>query len=82
MAKCKKITAGSETGRILLALRAGEMYPSQVRERFASTPSITTLVRAGLIEKAGSGDDAVYRLTASGRAACPTRNKLLAVVCA
>lgn len=71
------ITADSLEGRILLALRAGEMDSSSCQERFKCfSQAAVDLVRAGLIER---GDES-YRITEAGRAACPFRNPLAAAM--
>lgn len=69
-----KITAQTESGQMLLALRAGSLSPMQLKERFHgySTTSYK-LIRAGLVVNSGTGDGAVYRITAAGREACPSR---------
>lgn len=65
------ITADSLNGRVLLALRAGEMEFEACHERFVSFGTVIGgLVHAGLVER---GDDS-YRITGAGRAACPFRN--------
>jgi hypothetical protein len=69
----QKIDTNSDKGRVMLALRAGPMYASQLTERFPNFhASRKTLELQGLIEcKRGLG--AVYALTEEGRRACPTR---------
>lgn len=68
-----RITADTIAGRILLALRAGKMQPEQLSERnLNSGHHLTSLVSKKLVEKDSEG---AYRLTESGRAACPTRRK-------
>lgn len=65
----------STKGRILLALRAGDMDPQACEERFTGfTNAVRDLQDAGLVER--NGED--YRITPAGRAACPFRNPLLA----
>lgn len=68
--KITKITADSLHGRVLIALRAGRMDYSQIRERVpASHHTLAALHYKGLIEK----DQFVYQITPAGRAACPNR---------
>lgn len=68
-------TANSTEGRILLALRAGEMESHQCYERFpVFSGYVGELLRNGLVER----NDENYRITPAGRAACPFRNPLLA----
>ena len=71
-----EITADSPTGRLLLALRAGEMTSAEITERFDHAKSVSALARAGLVESGLYG----WRLTAAGRVACPLRNPLAATV--
>lgn len=67
----KQITANSQEGRVLLALRPGKMDVAQLDERLPTVYGnlLTKLVRAGLIEL----NDRCYRITAAGIAACPNR---------
>jgi predicted transcriptional regulator len=65
-----KITSETSQGRILLALRAGWMNISQIRERVNdSSKYIADLQRKNLIEK----KDDLYRLTENGLKSCPNR---------
>ena len=66
-------TADSNEGRILLALRAGEVESAAINERFSNFSSyIGGLTRLRLVEKVGES----FRLTEAGRVACPYRNPL------
>lgn len=68
----KPIAATSILGKVMIALRAGEMTAEALQQRFGyyvGTP-LTTGRKAGLIE----GRDSTYRLTAKGRELCPLRN--------
>lgn len=72
-------TANSTEGRILLALRAGEMESEACYERFTGFPQWARgLLASGLIERSEANHGVTYRITAAGRAACPFRNPLLA----
>lgn len=65
-----KITANSPHGRVLIALRAGRMDCSQIRERVpASQHALSALHSKGLIEK----DELIWQITPAGRDACPNR---------
>lgn len=64
------IDANSHAGRTLLALRAGAMSSIELADRFPGGHKLTELTRKGMVEKV----DDKYRLTESGRAACPLRN--------
>lgn len=71
------ISADSWEGRVLLALRAGAMTPFEINERWpsGSAPNyLKKLVSKHLVEKVGDE----YRLTETGRTACPLRNPLAA----
>lgn len=71
-----KITAHTEAGRVLLALRAGKITPAQLKDRIPSALSLTTaLIGRGLVGKTGRHQEDCYFLTLAGRAACPTRRK-------
>ena len=76
------INANTEAGRVLLALRPASMGTDEIRERFGYTPNaLPVLVRRGLVEKFGCDNkNYAYRLTPAGRAACPYRNPLAAIV--
>jgi DNA-binding HxlR family transcriptional regulator len=64
------ITANNLHGRVLIALRAGRMTSSQLRERIPGFyQTLPELESNGLIEK----DDPFYQITDAGRAACPNR---------
>ena len=67
-------TADSTDGRLLLALRAGPMTKGELYERLGGESRVGPFVRAGLV----TYDGEYYRLTESGRAACPFRNPLAA----
>lgn len=72
-------TANSTEGRILLALRAGEMESEACQERFTGfSRAALDLLDAGLIERSGANHGFTYSITAAGRAACPFRNPMLA----
>ncbi|SDI52424.1 hypothetical protein [Propionivibrio dicarboxylicus] len=71
-----EITANSLVGRVLIALRAGQMTSGELGDRFPCLPSLGGLAKKGLI----SGDPHGWRLTDAGRAACPLRNPLAASV--
>jgi len=65
-----KINANTTHGRVLIALRAGRMDGSQIRDRVGSAHYVlTVLVQDGLVE---FRNDA-YQLTDAGREACPNR---------
>lgn len=70
-----KITAQTTLGRILLALRAGQMEAGEIIERLPATSAaaISELTRLGFIERAGPGNTGYFRLTTAGRRACPAR---------
>lgn len=70
------LTADNNDGRVLLALRAGPMTPSELNERGLSVRG--WLIKAGYVEQVGD----YYRITEAGRAACPFRNPLAATVVA
>lgn len=72
----KPITADNNDGRVLLALRAGEMTPGELAERGLHFPG--WLITAGYVAR----DADYYRITEAGRAACPFRNPLAATVVA
>lgn len=72
--KLVSITADSPIGRVLIALRAGQMTSGELGERFPSLPRLEALVKKGLI----TGDAHGWRLTDAGRATCPLRNPLAA----
>lgn len=64
------ITANTTHGRVLIALRAGQMSAMQLRERIPfGSHVVTALLRDGLVEISND----LYRLTAAGREACPNR---------
>lgn len=68
-----KIDANSDKGRILLALRAGPMFHSELVARFANWHSASKPLRdSGLVVRK-PGEDAIYMLTDAGRESCPTR---------
>lgn len=69
----KPLTADNADGRTLLALRAGPMTPGEISARVGGSVS-RWLIKAGYVEES----DCYYRLTATGRAACPLRNPLAA----
>lgn len=71
----KPITADNHDGRTLLALRAGPMTPGEISRRVGGSVS-RWLLTEGLV----SQDDSYYRITEAGRAACPYRNPLAAIV--
>lgn len=69
-------TQSTLAGRVLIALRPGEMTTDEMIERFGLgvTSSLTLLRAEGLIERrSGLGHDTVWLLTAAGREACPCR---------
>lgn len=68
----KPMTADNNDGRVLLALRAGEMTPGELSERGLYFPG--WFIKAGYVVYSGSS----YRMTEVGRAACPFRNPLAA----
>lgn len=68
------LTADNNDGRVLLALRAGPMTPSELNERSLNFRG--WLIKAGFVEQVGD----YYRITEAGRAACPFRNPLAATV--
>lgn len=70
----KPITADTPEGRTLLALRAGPMTNSEIVERLGRATEVSKLIKLGLAVSI----DGHYRITASGRAACPYRNPLAA----
>lgn len=72
----KPITANNNDGRVLLALRAGEMTPGELAERGLHFPG--RLITAGYVVQIGG----YYRITDAGRVACPFRNPLAAAVAA
>lgn len=72
----KPITADNNDGRVLLALRAGEMTPGELAERGLHFPG--WLITAGYVAR----DANYYRITVAGRVACPYRNPLAATVAA
>lgn len=80
MAKPKPgISPQSIPGRMLLALRAGRMMPSELQERFPSACNfhLGRLMSDGLVDKCGGRFSETYGLTEAGRAACPARNPRL-----
>lgn len=75
------LTADSTSGRVLLALRAGRMTSSEIRERFPTGTDLSGLARRGLVRIASDGEKgSAYELTDAGRATCPLRNPLAAHV--
>lgn len=68
------LTADSDIGRCLLALRAGAMTASELTERFGGKNPAYALVRCGWV----ANDGEFFTLTEAGRAACPFRNPLAA----
>lgn len=72
----KLITADNNDGRVLLALRAGEMTPGELSERGLYFHA--WLLKAGYVVQIGG----YYRITDAGRVACPFRNPLAAAVAA
>ncbi len=70
------LTADSINGRVLLALRAGRMTSSEIRERFPTgNPDLTGLARRGLVRVVSDAEKgSVYELTDAGRDVCPRRN--------
>lgn len=70
----KPITADSMEGRLLLALRAGEMTNGELAERLGHVGGITNLIRLAFVVSIGG----YYRITDAGRVACPYRNPLAA----
>lgn len=72
----KPISADNNDGRVLLALRAGEMSPGELAERGLYFHA--WLIKAGYVVQS----DSYYRITEAGRAACPFRNPLAATVVA
>lgn len=72
----KPITADNNDGRVLLALRAGEMTPGELSERGLYFHA--WLLKAGYVVQIGG----YYRITDAGRVACPFRNPLAAAVTA
>ena len=68
--KITDVTANNLYGRVLIALRAGRMTCSQLRERIpAFYQTLPELESRGLIKK----EDPFYQITDAGRAACPNR---------
>lgn len=59
-----------------LALRAGPVDSSQLIERLGSCTAANRLVRMGHATAKSAGWSTVYRLTAAGLAACPSRRSL------
>lgn len=74
----KPLTAQSYEGRVLVALRAGPLANSAVVERFGSSSALTSLIKAGYVQRADGDEGSEYRITEAGRAACPYRNPLAA----
>lgn len=77
MAKPKPgISPQSIPGRMLLALRAGRMMPSELHERFPSYCNfhLGQLMGDGLVDKKGGRFSETYGITEAGRTACPNRN--------
>lgn len=70
----KPITAETAEGRILLALRAGEMTNSELAERLGHVGGVTNLINLGFVVSICG----YYRITDKGRLACPYRNPLAA----
>lgn len=70
------LTADNNDGRVLLALRAGPMTPSELNERSLNFRG--WLIKSGYVEQVGD----YYRITEAGRAACPFRNPLAATLVA
>lgn len=70
----KPITADSMEGRLLLALRAGEMTNGELTERLGHLGGITNPIRLGYVVWING----YYRITDTGRVACPYRNPLAA----
>ena len=65
-----KINANTTHGRVLIALRAGHMDSSQIRERVGTNYyTLSSLIQDGLIKF----NNDVYQLTDTGREACPNR---------
>lgn len=64
-------------GRVLMALRAGDMTLTELAERFGLEPAehaAKVLSTAGLVERVpASRLDVIYRITPNGRAVCPCR---------
>jgi len=76
VSKMTDITAQSVIGRFLIALRAGRMTSRELTDRLDSLPSLKQMRSSGLID----GDENGWFLTEAGRAACPLRNPLAAVI--
>lgn len=70
----RRFSQATPEGRVLLALRPGEMSSLQLLERFgaAYAKSLQRLVELGLVERP-AGRDAIWHLTRAGRDACPNR---------
>jgi len=62
------IHLGNSYGKLLLALRAGPMDGTQIHDRIDNA-HVAPLIRAGHVVEFNG----MYRLTESGRAACPNR---------
>ncbi len=71
----RRFDRNSIRGRILLALRAGEMEGMQFLERFGADMrnSLWSLIHDGYVRVVGEKKDTKYRITEAGRAACPNR---------
>lgn len=80
MAATKPITADSQQGAFLLALRAGDMAGEDLQERFGSNVYhvLAKLAKSGLVKAISVGRSNVWTLTPAGRDACPYRNPLAA----
>lgn len=69
-----KVKAGSALHKVLLALRAGPMDGSAIRERLPNTNlRICSWVKDGFIEAWGESS---YRITEKGMDACPSRTEI------
>lgn len=74
MVGARPYTQATVFGRILIALRAGDMSRDALCERFGDcNTQVSRLVAEGLLEIRPQSSPNILRLTAAGRAACPNR---------
>lgn len=70
----RSYTQSTVFGRILIALRAGDMGRDALCDRFGDcNTQINRLVAEGLLEIRPWSSPQILRLTATGRAVCPNR---------
>lgn len=68
-------------GRLLIALRAGELSSEALYVRIGGESyaqrTASKAIKSGLIERRAIEHEWIYRLTPAGRALCPTRRDLV-----